>query len=79
MKKYLKVSFSDIIIINETHHSHEYDRMPIISFGYLMSYNKIDINEYNIMVDEMNEFKTLEMESHPNSLKNISFLKKKND
>jgi hypothetical protein len=74
-----KVSFSDKITVFSTYNSYEYDRLPSYYFAYLLAYKRINIKEYNEMVDEVNLFKKSEMKCNPESLNNISFLRHRED
>lgn len=67
-----KVSFDlDKTTIEETYSRFEYDRSPIDSVIYLRALQRININEWNEIFTELNNFKTNEMDVHKESLNNI--------
>lgn len=69
-KKHVSFNLDKTQILN-TYSAEEYDRGCIDSIMYLRTLQRINQNEWNNIVNELNDFKKNEMVSHKDSLHNL--------
>lgn len=66
-----RVTFNNIVNINNTYSDDEYDRSPIDSIIYLRTLQRINGDEWKDIFSELNQYKLQEMQVHKDSIQNV--------
>lgn len=66
-----KVTFNNIVNINNTYSNEEYDRSPIDSIIYLRTLQRVNLDEWKNIFTELNQYKLQEMIVHKDSINNV--------